>query len=349
MSGLARRLLAVWRSLSPKERKAISRAWNLLVTVVVGIAAQRMVQRLVISSVLVGAGAGATVGVTSVADGDSFRPMAHANLSAELAPGTPVAEDPVVLAAALEASQAAAEETTSGPDQVLEPRTLAAPEQHGCKTDPVRNWSSRNGARPALGVVHYTVSRNQSGWDDVDAIRDYFDQSRSQASSHFVIDFEGHCAYIVHTARKAWTQGWFNPWSISIEFIAKGDERVWPEAALRRGARVLADQMKQYGIPVQPAIVSGCRVVRAGIIDHEALDCGNDHTDVKPYFPMGKFIRYVREAAGPVPKPRPPSRPYRVCSWKAGAETVCANAKDAGSAVEVRLRRGHTMVSVRRR
>lgn len=346
-------LVSLWRSLKPSERKAIARAWNVLVTVVLGIVSQRVIRAIAPKAAIAAVGAAATLGGMEVAEQpDAYSPMAHANLSAEIPAGTPVGRDPLERAAAIAESQEAAEDTTAGPDDVPEPQTLAAFEQPGCVTKPVRNFSSRAGARPALLVAHYTVSPNRPGWGDVDGIVNYFNNRRAQASSHYVIDFEGHCAYLVRSTAKAWTQGFFNPWSISIEFIATGRERVWPDAALRKGARVFAAEAKRWGIPIRPAVVSGCRVVSAGITDHDALGCGNNHTDVKPHFPMARFMAYVRAAAGPaaVPKPRPPARPYRVCSWRPGWQTArCANAKDPGAAVELRLRRGHTKVGVTRR
>lgn len=343
-------LTAKWRSLSPRERRLISRAWNALVSVVVGILAKRAIRQLLVTGALVGAGSLATVtGSAILGNGGGFRPMNHHNLSSEIGAGSPVARDPIARAAAIAASQAAAKQTTTGRDSIPA-RAARATQQRGCRTSPVGNYSSRAGARPALLVVHYTVSSNRAGWGDVDAIVRYFGTPSSQASSHWVIDFEGNCAYIVSEQSKAWTQGWFNPWSLSVEFIATGKETVWPEPALRKGALVFADAAKRWGIPIRPALVDGCKVVSSGITDHEALGCGNSHTDVKPYFPMAKFIRYVKEAAGPA-APRPPlvRRPYTVCSWKTGPKPACANAVRAGEAVELRLRRGAQTVTVRRR
>lgn len=343
---LARNLLA---SLSPKERKALGRAWDVLVTVVVGILVQKILGKLLVSRVGVAAiASAATLGGVTVADQGPapFEPMAHENLSAEVA-GTPLAADPVARAAALEANELAARDTTSGPDRFSEPRTLAAFEQPGCVTKPVRNYSSRNGARPALLVPHYTVSANRDGWGDVDAIASYFNTSRAQASSHYIVDFEAHCAYLVSEQAKAWTQGWFNPWSISIEFIATGKEPDLSEAAYRKGAKVFAAAAKRWGIPIQPAIVDGCRIVRAGIIDHDALDCGNNHTDIRP-FSVPKLIRYTKQAAGAgAPEPPKVDYPYRVCSLPPRAKRPsCINTKDLGRVLVSRLEDGHRILSV---
>ncbi|MCK9251090.1 MAG: hypothetical protein M0P31_19175 [Solirubrobacteraceae bacterium] len=79
---------------------------------------------------------------------------------------------------------------------------LAAPSQRGCSSRFVRNYSSRRGVRPRLFVVHYTVSSNRPGWSDVNAIVGLFNQASFAASSTYVIDDEGHCAYIVRESDK---------------------------------------------------------------------------------------------------------------------------------------------------
>lgn len=195
-------------------------------------------------------------------------------------------------------SERAAQQTTSGPDEVPASVPLAAPSQPGCVTRPVRNYGSRNGARPALLVLHYTVSPERPGWGDVDAIVRWFNDPRSQASSNYVIDREGHCALLVPETAKAWTQAGFNPWSISVEAIGTGREPDYLDGAgLRKLAMVFADAAKRWGIPIRQGQVLGCRVVRAGIVDHRQLGaCGGGHRDVDPYA-VGPVIEAIRRAA----------------------------------------------------
>jgi N-acetyl-anhydromuramyl-L-alanine amidase AmpD len=64
-------------------------------------------------------------------------------------------------------------------------------------------------------VLHYTVSPNRVGWSDVNAVVAEFANPAFQASSNYVIDGEGHCAYIVRESDKAWTQAAANPFAIS--------------------------------------------------------------------------------------------------------------------------------------
>lgn len=195
-------------------------------------------------------------------------------------------------------SERAAQQTTSGPDEVPASVPLAAPSQPGCVTRPVRNYGSRNGARPALLVLHYTVSPERPGWGDVDAIVRWFSDPRSQASSHYVIDREGHCALLVPETAKAWTQAAYNPWAVSVEAIGTGREPDYLDGAgLRRLAQVFAEAARRWGIPIQQGRVAGCRVVRAGIVDHRQLGaCGGGHRDIHPY-PVGPVIEAIRRAA----------------------------------------------------
>lgn len=207
-------------------------------------------------------------------------------------------------------SERAAQATTRGPDEVPASVPLAAPAQAGCRTALVRNQSSRNGARPALLVLHYTVSSERPGWSDVNAIVSWFDDPRSQASSHYVIDREGHCALLVPETAKAWTQAAFNPWSISVEAIGTGREPDYLDGAgLRKLATVFADAAERWGIPVRRGAVSGCRVVRSGIVDHDQLGaCGGGHHDIRPYS-VDKVVAAIRAE---VERRKQASRPVKL-------------------------------------
>jgi hypothetical protein len=315
MHSFRERLRALWRSLTPSERKKLRLAGGLTASVVVSI----MIRVFLAAGISVGAGytgyAIAGGGASSPTPVPAVPIGGHANLRDELPPA--LEHDPVAAAEAAIAAQEAAMAGTSGPDEVSDPRTLAEPEQRGCRSGPwVQNRDSRNGARPAMAQAHLTVSKNRPGWTDVDAIAAWFNNPRSQASSHYIVDAEGNCAYIVNEAYKAWTQGWFNPWSISIEFVhfsTTDPSEPWTEAQLRKGALVMADVSRRWGIPIRLVNPEGCNV-SAGITDHDRLECQNTHVDVgtregclfgcadsgvhRGTFPMTKFLAYVREAAG---------------------------------------------------
>jgi N-acetyl-anhydromuramyl-L-alanine amidase AmpD len=192
------------------------------------------------------------------------------------------------------------------PDTVFFEAPWAAPHQPGCTTDLIStNFSSRGGVVPRLLVLHYTVSSNTAGWGDVNAIRNWFSQARAQSSSTYIIDFEGNCKLIVPETMKPWTQTVFNPYSISIEFIATGREskEAWQKApGLKKGAQVFAAAAKRWDIPIRYVNPEGCGVPVKGITDHNDLEC-NSHTDVRPNFPYGTFMALTKNAAAP-PKPQ---------------------------------------------
>ena len=190
----------------------------------------------------------------------------------------------------------------------------AAPVQRGCTTRLVRNYSSRRGVRPRVFVLHYTVSANRPGWSDVNAIVSLFDRASYQASSNYVIDNEGNCAYIVRETDKAWTQAAANPVSISVEVINTGSEKTYAGTkGLQKIAMVVSDSLKRWDIPLQRGLVSGCTVKSAGIVDHASLgSCGGGHHDISPYS-VPAVISAVRAFRAAEAKPKPePRATYRL-------------------------------------
>ena len=185
----------------------------------------------------------------------------------------------------------------------------AAPVQRGCTTRLVRNYSSRRGVRPRVFVLHYTVSANRPGWSDVNAIVSLFDRASYAASSNYVIDNEGNCAYIVRETDKAWTQAAANPISISVEVVNTGHELTYAgTAGLQKIAMVVSDALKRWDIPLQRGLVVGCTVKSAGIIDHSSLGaCGGGHHDITPYS-VPEVIAAVRAFRASEAKPKPQPR-----------------------------------------
>lgn len=167
-----------------------------------------------------------------------------------------------------------------------------------CRTDFSGGvWSSRNGVRPTEWILHYTVSANRPGWSDVEAIENYFSNTRV-GSSHFIVDFEGHCLKMVRGSDKAWTQGNANPWALSVEIIATGSESAaqWKASPLFKRqilAKLSRGVMDSWRIPIRRVDPVGC-VFPAGWSDHNHLECGNDHHDVNPHFPFKVFARQLK-------------------------------------------------------
>ena len=183
--------------------------------------------------------------------------------------------------AVYDANQRVAQAQTEG---IAPPLERASFRQRGCRTLPLdRNFSSRGGARPSmLGNAHITVSGERPGWGDVLGIREFFNTAGVGASSHYVIDGEAHCAYIVAETAKAWTSGNMNPWAAcQIEMIGIPGDNGWKRSpGLAKAALVLGDCAERWGIPVRLGNTAGCNVLKAGLVDHNELECNNDHWDI---------------------------------------------------------------------
>lgn len=178
----------------------------------------------------------------------------------------------------------------------------ATVEVPGCRTEFIHSYSSRNGVRPTIFTLHLTVSRNVPGWADVNAIVNLF--AHEQASSNFVLDGEGHCAYIVPIEQKAWTQAGGNPFSVSVEVIDTGQESVYLQPAGMQQLRVIARFVnKQTGIPIRLGKVSGfCTPVRSGFVQHFDWGiCGGGHVDIHP-FPVPQIVQYLAAGSKPSKK-----------------------------------------------
>jgi hypothetical protein len=217
-------------------------------------------------------------------------------------------------AAALNAAQQQ-QDALAATDQLPIVTPDAAPEQRGCRTELVQNFSTRRGVRPRAFALHYTVSPNIPGWADVNSVVHEFDTWAFQASSNYVIDGEGHCAYIVRESDKAWTQAAYNPLMMSVEVINSGHEPVYAAPpGLAKIGLVLSDALCRWEIPVQLGAVSGGVVTRPGILDHAALGImGGGHHDITPYS-VPQVIAAVKAArakygCGHAPKPKPVPKP----------------------------------------
>lgn len=196
---------------------------------------------------------------------------------------------------------------------------LASPNQAGCLTRQIsRNFSYRTGVRPTIIVIHYTVSRNVFGWNDVNAIFVWFSNSAASASSNFVVDGEGHCIYLVPEAYKAWAQAGLNSaTACSIETIDMGDEaRLLSTAAgEKQMGRMVRDCAKRWHIPLRRGSTSGCNVTRSGVVDHKQLGlCGGGHHDIGKF--SVKHVITLARHAGSAPKPLPvvPTKVVKACA-----------------------------------
>lgn len=204
----------------------------------------------------------------------------------------------------------------------LEPRPTGGAQNYSCREDFSGHVYSSYSIKPTELVLHYTVSPNRQGWGDVLGIQAYFERTRV-ASADRIIDFEGHCLQMVPiTTGKAWTQGAANNATCaSYEIIATGRETraEWLASPLFRKrilASIAADDMRRCGIPFRRVDPVGC-TFPAGWTDHNALECGNDHTDVTPNFPYDVFAAQLADGPdAPNRKLRRWERSHRIAHAK---------------------------------
>lgn len=164
--------------------------------------------------------------------------------------------------------------------------------------------SSRGGVKPRLIVLHTTESHNRPGNSDLQAIVDFFNVRSTEASSHVIVDGEGRSAQCVPDEKKAWTQAYFNPWSLSIEQIgfAATKNAVWKKEyrnQLRKVAQYIAYWSKKYDIPIRKGQTSGSRIVKSGVVTHSSLGLtGGGHSDPGVNYPaplVRALARYYKK------------------------------------------------------
>lgn len=191
-------------------------------------------------------------------------------------------------------------------------------------------------------VWHFTVSANRPGWDDVYAIKNYLQSVGLSAT--FIIDAEGHCLQTAPLDRNPQTQGPFNTSSVSVEIIATGKETraEWLAMPLIKDgilAALTRDHLLGAGLPLKFVDPVGC-TPKAGVTDHDALECGNNHWDVGEQFPFEVVLRDMRAGPDPCGKQCRKYRPrHRLVHRQ--LEKRCATKKDRTKTRPKECRRLH--------
>lgn len=198
----------------------------------------------------------------------------------------------------------------------LHPNVQATPQPKLLFQPIVRNYGTRPaGAHYELLVAHDTESPNAPGIQDLEAIRAWFSNPNAQASANYVDDAQGNALEMVDpaTTRMAWHVAYFNPWAIGVEQIGYATQTHWPLLQVEATARIFAHWATTYGIPIRRGRVSGCAIVRPGIVFHADLGlCGGGHHDPGPHYPIALLIRltkmYAHAGRPPAKKDHKPAR-----------------------------------------
>lgn len=158
------------------------------------------------------------------------------------------------------------------------------------------NKSSRGGAKPRLIVLHSTEGSNiPNSSGDLIGCSNFLCQPGVQASSHVVVDGDGHSARLVRDEDKAWTQARYNPFALSIEQIGHAASEHWTRNEIREAARWIARWSKKYGIPIQRGAVSGGFVSKPGVVTHKSLGVlGGGHVDPGDRYPFDAALKLAR-------------------------------------------------------
>lgn len=158
------------------------------------------------------------------------------------------------------------------------------------------NQSSRRGVKPTLIVLHSTESDNVKGSSrDLANVADFLCRPGVQASSHVIVDSDGHSARLVADEAKAWTQAAYNPHCLSIEQIGRAASEKWTRDEIREAARWVARWSEKFDIPIRLGAVSGGSVARSGVVTHKMLGAaGGGHVDPGAGYPLDAMLRLAR-------------------------------------------------------
>lgn len=212
---------------------------------------------------------------------------------------------PGVSPAQLEAGKKATAEQAK--KELVTPEKPGGAQNYSCRKHPVVNQSALTQRRVGV-ALHFTVSDPGS----LTAIHDLFNRPSFGASSNYGFElYNLKCEQWVPESRKAWAQMAANSAYVSIEIISKDRSRSsWlASPAFKNGtlAALVRDIMRRQGSPLRHVNPSGC-VWTPGIVDHDALECGNNHWDVGKAFPWDVFMRQVKAGVSPAPLTKAQSR-----------------------------------------
>jgi N-acetyl-anhydromuramyl-L-alanine amidase AmpD len=205
---------------------------------------------------------------------------------------------PGVTPAQIEAGQRATDALAK--KELVTPERPGGAQNYSCRSRPVVNQSALTQRRVGV-ALHFTVSDPGS----LNAIFGLFNRSSFGASSNYGFEpVSLKCERWVPENRKAWCQLAANSAYVCIEIMTKDRSRAsWLALPMFKNgtlAALVRDIARRYGAPLKHVDPKGC-VWTPGIVDHDALECGNNHWDVGKNFPWDVFMRQVQRGASPAP------------------------------------------------
>lgn len=174
-------------------------------------------------------------------------------------------------------------------------------------------WFTPTNGRAIKWIVIHSMEAPESS-NTAENVANYFKAGTVKASAHYCVD-NNSVVQCVLDKDVAYAAPGANSTGLHIELAgyARQSRAEWLDAysqpMLRLAAKLTADKLREFGIPIQSIAAAGLLAGLPGITRH--VDVSNafhlsTHTDPGVGFPMDVFLQFVREASGASPAPTPP-------------------------------------------
>jgi N-acetyl-anhydromuramyl-L-alanine amidase AmpD len=166
-----------------------------------------------------------------------------------------------------------------------------------------KHYRKGRGGLPILWIVLHTVEAPERD-GTAEAIAEYFRTTTRPASAHWCVD-RNSIIQCVREADQAAAAPGSNQQGLHVELAgyAKQTAEDWSDAysdeMLRRAAKLCAAKAEEYDIPVRWRLPAELKAGEPGFTSHANVSKAfrrSTHWDPGPGFPVGRFMRLVREA-----------------------------------------------------
>lgn len=203
------------------------------------------------------------------------------------------------------------------PPGLVAPQPPAGAQNYRCDNRPVVNQSDRApGTKVSMFVLHIAVAPPGA----LNGIHNLFNTGSSKVSSNLGLEpLTGECEQWVPFSKKPWTQGAFNSVSESVEIITYlMTRKQWLDTKIIKDgilASIVRDRLRARGLPFKLVDPVGC-TPKAGVTDHNRLECGNNHVDVGSGFPWDVFMKQLKASEVVADKTVKARRSHRILHAK---------------------------------